>query len=64
MESNKELIDIETAISYAQLAIHTLQHSATEITAKAISNEIKMLHQKFGTQEVKNLAKAITKDKK
>lgn len=64
MESkSEELIDIETAIAYAQLALHTLQNSATEITAKELRNEMKMLHDKFGTKEVKRLTNIIVKGK-
>ena len=65
MESKQsELIDIETAIAYAQLAVHTLQHSATEITPKELRSEIKMLYNKFGTKEVKRLTNIIVKEKK
>lgn len=64
MESKQEeLIDMETAIAYAQLAVHTLQHSGTEINAKELRSEIKMLHSKFGTKEVKRLANVIVKGK-
>ena len=64
MESEKnEMIDIETAIDYAQLAFHTLINSATEISAKEIKKEILMLHNKFGTKEVKRLNKIISKGK-
>ena len=59
--SNKELMDIDTAIAYAQLAVYTLQHSSTSIDKKSLSNEIKMLQKKFGTREVKRLAKIIIK---
>lgn len=55
---------METAIAYAQLALHTLQNSVTEITPKELRNEIKMLHEKFGTKEVKRLANIIVKGKK
>lgn len=65
MESNKEeLLDIETAIAYAQLAVHTLQNSGTELSAKSLHSEIKMLHDKFGTKEVKRLVNTIVKGKK
>lgn len=64
MESkSQELIDIETAIAYAQLAFHTLINSGTEISAKEIRKEILMLHNKFGTKEVKRLNKIISKGK-
>lgn len=64
MESKtEELIDIETAIAYAQLAVHTLQNSGNEITAKELRSEIKMLHNKFGTKEVKRLTNIIVKGK-
>ncbi len=43
MESEKkDLIDWEDAISYMQLAIHTLQNSATDITPKSIKSEMEM----------------------
>lgn len=65
MESkSQELIDIDTAIAYAQLAVHTLQNSATEVNSKELRSEIKMLHSKFGTSEVKRLANIIVKGKK
>ena len=38
---NKELIDFETAIDYALLALHTLKNSSTEITAKELKKEEK-----------------------
>ena len=35
MESKtQELMDIDSAIAYAQLAVHTLQNSATEVNAE------------------------------
>lgn len=54
----------EIIIAYAQLAIHTLQHSATEITPRSIKNEIKMFYEKFGNQEVMRLTNIIMKEKK
>ena len=64
MESeNKDLIEWKDAISYMQLAIHTLQNSATEITPKAIKSEMEMLRKKFGTNEVRRLTKLILKGK-
>ena len=64
MESkSRELIDLDTAIAYAQLAVHTLQNSGTEITAKQLRSEIKMLYNKFGTKEVKRLTNIIIKKK-
>ena len=60
MESeNKDLTEWKDAISYMQLAIHTLQNSATEITPKAIKSEMEMLRKKFGTNEVRKLTKII-----
>ena len=65
MESKQEdLVDMDTAIAYAQLALHTLKKSATEITPKELQNEIKMLYKKFGAKEVKQLANIIVKGKK
>ena len=64
MESEKNnLIDWDDAISYMQLAIHTLQNSATEITPKSLKDEIRMLRKKFGTKEVKRLVRIILKEK-
>lgn len=65
MEQNdsKELFDFETLVDYAQLAFHTLKNSGTEITAKELKNELKMLHNKFGTKEVRRLNKIILKSK-
>lgn len=64
MESKmQESMDIDSAIAYAQLAVHTLQHSATEVNAKELQKEIKMLYSKFGTAEVKRLANIIVKGK-
>ena len=65
MESKtQELMDIDSAIAYAQLAVHTLQHSATEVNARELQKEIKILYSKFGTTEVKRLANIIVKEKK
>lgn len=64
MESKmQELMDIDSAIAYAQLAVHTLQRSATEVNAKELQKKIKMLYSKFGTTEVKRLANIIVKGK-
>ena len=65
MESKtQELMDIDSAIAYAQLAVHTLQHSATKVNARELQKEIKILYSKFGTTEVKRLANIIVKEKK
>lgn len=56
---DKNLIDLDTAIAYAQLAVHTLQNSGTEITPKELRSEIKMLNKKFGTKEVIRLTNII-----
>ena len=61
---NNELMDINTAIAYAQLAVHTLKNSATELTDKSLKSEIKILHEKFGTKEVIRLTNIIVKGKK
>lgn len=64
MESKQEeLIDFDTAIAYAQLALHTLQNSSVEITPKELRKEMNMFHNKFGTREVKRLANIIVKGK-
>ena len=60
----KEQMDIDTAIAYAQVAIHTLEHSSSEITDRSIKNEMKMLQQKFGTKEVKRLSEIYCRKKK
>ncbi len=65
MESkSEELMNLETAIAYAQLAFYTLQNSANEITSKELKSEINMLHDKFGTKEVKRLANVLVKRRK
>lgn len=65
MESKQEeLVDMETAIAYAQSALHTLKKSATEITPKELRNEMKMLYKKFGAKEIKQLANIIAKEKR
>ena len=58
-DTEKELI-----ISYAQLAFHTLKNSGTEITPKAIREEIRMFYDKFGNTDVKKMANSIVKEKK
>lgn len=63
VDNNKELFDLDTVIDYAQLAVHTLKNSATEITPKELKSEIKMLHDKFGTKEVRRLNRIIVKGK-
>ena len=61
-KNNPDELSIITA--YAQLVFHTLQHSGTEITMKAIKREVKMFYDKFGNTEVKRLANTIIKDKR
>lgn len=61
---NKELIDFETAIDYALLALHTLKNSSTEITSKELKKEMSMLYERFESKEVKRLVNAIEKGKK
>lgn len=56
--------EMELIIAYAQIAVHTLQHSNTEITPKEIREEIKMFYNKFGNDDVKRLANTIVKEKK
>lgn len=55
---------MELIIAYAQVALYTLQHSRTEITLKAIKEEIKMFYNKFGNDNVKRLANTFMKEKK
>lgn len=61
---NNEILDINLISAYAQMAVYTLQHTATEITPKSIKAEVKMFYEKFGNQEVKRLANIIMKEKK
>ena len=61
---NKEVLDIDTIIAYAQLVHYTLKNSGTEINNKTIKNEVKMFYEKFGNREVKRLANLIIKEKK
>ena len=56
--------EMELIIAYAQVSIHTLQHSGTEITPKAIREEIKMFYNKFGNEDIERLANTIVKEKK
>ncbi len=60
----KDSNDFDTAISYAKLALHTLQNSGTEITPKNLGSEMETLYEKFGTNEVKRLISIIMKEKK
>lgn len=65
MESKiEEHNDFETYIAYAELALHTLQNSKTEITPRELGKEMRMLHNKFGTEEIKRLTNIIVKGKK
>ena len=59
----KEELTIEDVINYAQLAVHILQNTKTEVTSKSIQKEIKMLNEKFGTKEVKRLVNLTIKKK-
>lgn len=61
---NKDISEIEIITAYAQLVIHTLQHSGMPINAKTVQSEIKMFYEKFGNDEVKRLAKIMFKEKK
>ena len=60
----EELINFETAIAYAQVAVHTLKNSATEINTKTLKSEMKMLLNKFGTDEVIKMANNLAKRNK
>jgi hypothetical protein len=62
--SENSVLDIDISIAYAQLAVHTLQNSGTELTDKAIKDEIKMFYQKFGNKEVKRLVQIFATNKK
>lgn len=56
--------ELEVIIAYSQIVVHTLQNSATELTPKAIREELKMFYNKFGNENVKKMANAILKEKK
>lgn len=60
----EELMNIDTAVAYAQVAVHTLKHSNTEINDRSLKSEMKMLQRKFGTKEVKRLATIYAKSQK
>ena len=60
----EELINFETVIAYAQVAVHTLKNSATEINTKTLKSEMKMLLNKFGTDEVIKMANNLAKRNK
>ena len=55
-----EAFDFDTMVAYADLAVHTLNNSATEINRKTLKDE----HDKFGTLEVIRLSNTIAKGKK
>ena len=61
---NKDTTELQTITAYAQMVFFTLKNSATEITPKAIKNEVKMFYEKFGNREVKRLANIIMKEKR
>jgi len=63
-ELQKQNLEEETIIAYAQLVFHTLKNSGTEITPKSIKAEVKMFYEKFGNKEVKRLANMFMKEKK
>ena len=56
--------ELEVIIAYSQIVVYTLQNSATELTPKAIREEVKMFYNKFGNENVKKMANAILKEKK
>jgi len=58
---NDEMVSVDTAIKYAQVAVYTLQHSATPVDAKSIRAEILMLHNKFGASGIKKLSNIFSK---
>lgn len=65
MESKEEkLIDIYTAISYAQLSVHALQNSGNKITPKELEKEMLMWHKDFTIDEIKQMANIIVRRKK
>ena len=64
MESKmQELMDIDSAIAYAQLAVHTLQHSATEVNAKELQKEIKCYIQNLEQQKLEDWQILLQREK-
>ena len=61
---NKVQMDFDIASAYAQLAVHTLKKSGTEITPKEIKKEMEMLYKKFEPDEIIRLTNIITKGNK
>lgn len=64
VKAERQTVEETLIIAYAQLVFHTLQQSGTEITPRAIREEVKMFYSKFGNQEVKRLANIIVKEKR
>lgn len=63
-KSRTNLISIETAIKYAQASIYALKHSANEITAKSIAEEMKMHYQRYDEKIIGTLVKAYIQEEK
>lgn len=61
---NKVQMDFDIASAHAQLAVHTLKKSGTEITPKEIKKEMEMFYKKFEPDEIIRLTNIITKGKK
>lgn len=62
--SRTNLISIETAIKYAQASVYALKHSANEITAKSIAEEMKMHYQRYDEKIIGTLVKAYIQEEK
>ncbi len=63
-KSRTNLISIETAIKYAQASVYALKHSANEITAKSIAEEVKMHYQRYDEKIIGTLVKAYIQEEK
>lgn len=63
-KSRTNLISIETAIKYAQASVYALKHSANEVTAKSIAEEMKMHYQRYDEKIIGTLVKAYIQEEK
>lgn len=63
-KSRTNLISIEMAIKYAQASVYALKHSANEITAKSIAEEMKMHYQRYDEKIIGTLVKAYIQEEK
>lgn len=63
-KSRTNLISLETAIKYAQASVYALKHSANEITAKSIAEEMKMHYQRYDEKIIGTLVKAYIQEER